>query len=83
MKQIISDAIGLSANERALFDAIKSSKMSMNVSQVAEKAGIPRTTASYVLNSLEKRKLVRKVHVGKRFGWKYNKALDHVDEPFK
>jgi DNA-binding Lrp family transcriptional regulator len=62
------DILGLTPSERRIIQT--TSKMALNVSNIAASTKVPRTSLLYILNKLEKRKLIRRMRVGKRFFWK-------------
>ena len=75
---VLISALGFSLNEKVVLDALISLKMSHNVSQIAKRADLPRTTTLYILKKFEKRKLARKVLTKKRYKWMYNRATNHI-----
>ncbi len=74
----ILESLGLSQNEVKVFDALLNQQMGRDVSAIAEKAGLPRTTVTYVLRRLLERKLVEKVLHGRRWHWKYKRGLEFL-----
>ena len=75
---VLINTFGFSLKEQAIFDALISFKMSRNVSEIARKAKIPRTTTLYILHKLKDRKLVTRVTTKKRAKWMYNRATNHI-----
>jgi DNA-binding MarR family transcriptional regulator len=73
------NALGLSSKEKIVLDALLSFQMAKNVSIIARKAQLPRTTTLYILKKFEKRKLAKRSTTEKRIKWMYHKATDHVD----
>lgn len=67
------NSLGLSQNERMVFDALLQLKMARNVSVIARTAKVPRTTTLYILKKFEIRKLVKRAINGKRDLWMYNR----------
>lgn len=76
------NALNLSLNERAVFEALLRLKMARNVSVIAREAELPRTTTSYILLKFWKRNLVRRVMVKKRAKWMYNRLINKIGKGF-
>jgi predicted transcriptional regulator len=74
----IMGALGLSSNEAKVFYAIKSFQLGQTTSKLARIAGVPRSTAVYALNKLEKRGLVMRWRsiLHKCPVWRYKKGLE-------
>lgn len=79
INQKIVDALGLSENERAVFDALLKHQMSTNVSRIASRAQLPRMTVFDILKRLEKRSLVVKSKLGSKTLWRYKKGLEFFE----
>ena len=78
LKYILLTALDLSENEKAVSAVLEKQKMARNVSRIARDAGVPRTTAIYILKKLEKWKIARKVNYQKRIHWMYRRQLDRI-----
>jgi len=76
VKNMALAALNLSENEKAVLTVLEKQKLARNVTKIAIDAGIPRTTAIYILKKLHKWKLSRKVTCGRRIHWMYNRAID-------
>jgi sugar-specific transcriptional regulator TrmB len=74
----IVESIGLSENERAVFEVLLNQKLARNVSAIAKTARLPRTTVIYILRRLEQRKLAERVLHVKRLYWKYKRGLEFL-----
>lgn len=75
MSHLIKNALNLSENEKAVLAVLESHQLAQNVSKIARKAGVPRTTSEYSLKKFEKWKLAKKVRTGKRYYWMFNKMF--------
>jgi len=63
MRTILLENLNLSENEHKVMKVLLELKLPQNVTFIAQKAGIPRTTTLYILNNFQKRKLaVRKLN---------------------
>jgi sugar-specific transcriptional regulator TrmB len=71
-------SLGLSNNEAIVFDVLLYQQMGRDVSAIASKASLPRTTVTYILRRLLERKLVEKVLHGRRWHWKYKRGLEFL-----
>jgi len=77
VKYIILNSLKLSKNEKAVLDVLEKQKLGQNVSKIAASARVPRTTSIYILRKLERWKIARRVKIGKRHHWVYNKIIEH------
>lgn len=66
----LANAMELSENEKAVLAVLQSNKHAKNVSEIARQAGVPRTTAVYILKKFQKWKLARAVTYKKRRLWR-------------
>lgn len=74
----ILDSLGMSSNEAKVFDVLLNQQMGRDVSAIALKAGLPRTTVTDVLRRLLERKIVEKILYGRRWHWKYKRGLEFL-----
>ena len=74
----ILESIGLSDNERMVFEVLLNQKLARNVSVIAKTARLPRTTVIYILRRLEQRKLAERVLHLRRLHWKYRRGLEFL-----
>lgn len=79
----IVDALGLTENERRVFDVLLIQTLGSRVSRIAREAKLPRTTVFDALKRLQKRRLVERVTVEKRIYWKYKKGLEFMRVKFQ
>jgi predicted transcriptional regulator len=70
---LISAQFELSENEKRVLEAVQSFKMARNISDIAKKAELPRTTVDYIIKKLLRRKIVKKVQSRRRFYYLFNK----------
>ena len=63
------EVLGLSKREALIFSALRT-REHITVSDLAEKIKIPRTTTSFLLNKLKKRKLAEKISVKNHTEWR-------------
>jgi len=75
----IVDALGLTVNERAVFDVLLATQMAITAARLANKSGVPRTTVVRVLRKLDERRLVVWVKHGARIYWRYKKGLEFYE----
>ena len=80
MKTILQVTLGLSLREQKLLDALKLLKIAASVSKIAGTAALPRSTTLFLLRKFEKRNLARRITVGKRTRWMYDRKLNYVDD---
>lgn len=78
LKYILYNALKLSKNERAVIATLEKQKMARNATDIARKAGIPRTTTIYILNKLLLWRIVKKVKTEKHTHWMYSKQLNFL-----
>jgi predicted transcriptional regulator len=67
------DALGLSMNEKKVFEALLAAQMAGTIARVARGAEMPRMTVSDVLKRLEKRNLASRNRFGVKDYWHYAK----------
>ncbi len=72
MKYVTISDLNLSDSEKAVLAVLKKQKLGQTVSKIAENAGIPRTTADYILRKFKKWKVARQIRVEKQHYWLYN-----------
>lgn len=80
INQRIIDAAGLSSGEKKVLDTLLHQTLAGNVSQIADRAMLPRTTTRRILKALEKRGLAFKLlNVSKkRYLWRYKSGLEKL-----
>jgi hypothetical protein len=78
-KKVI-DAMGLSDNERRVFEALIAYPMPNSLPKLVRDTGLPRSTIRDVLVRLEERKLVKRVmsDSGKRCRWLYVRGIEKI-----
>ena len=72
MKSAWLENLDLSENELKVMNALLDIQMYHNVTFIAKKANLPRTTTLYILKKFEKRKLAKQINGitgGKRKYW--------------
>jgi len=72
---IVITGLNLNTREKAVLKAVENQKMGRNASKIAREAGIPRTTALYILEKLAKWKLVKKIRLEKHWIWLCGRTL--------
>ena len=75
MSHAVRNALNLSDSEKAVLAVLETHQLAQNVSKIARKAGVPRTTADYTLRKFEKWKIAKQVRTGKRCYWMFNKMF--------
>jgi len=81
-KLVIRETLDLSKAEQAVLDELLAYRMARNVSRIARNAGIPRTTALYILRRFKERKIVKDILNGKRYLWMYNRTIGPIRRAF-
>lgn len=81
-KLVILETLGLSKAEQAMLDELLRYRMARSISQIARNADIPRTTAAYILQKFEKRKMVKRILNEKRYRWMYNRTIGQIRRAF-
>lgn len=68
----------LSESEQKLVGALIGLSLATNVSVIARKAGLPRTTTFYLLRKFVKAKIARSIKRGKRTHYMFNRMKNRV-----
>jgi len=79
LKYILYNALKLSENEKAVIAVLEKQKMARSVSHIAREAGVPRTTADYILRKFLKWRIARKtLATTSTPHWMYNRQLNYL-----
>ncbi|MES2215894.1 MAG: helix-turn-helix domain-containing protein [Patescibacteria group bacterium] len=76
-------ALNFSENELRVFEALEKCKTLQPASKIARMAGVPRTTALYILHKFEDRKIARRQWGGKKYKWRYDKRIEFMQKKWR
>ena len=79
LANFVRTILGLSLNENAILDAVRSYQMPKTAAKIAKTAGINRKMTNRILKEFEAREVVLLFREsGKRDRWRYNKKISRL-----